>query len=159
MRTTWAALLGFGSGLAVMYMLDPERGHARRAYVRDKGVHAQRRLTRALSARARDIGHRARGLAAVSRSRLARGGDVSDEMLVRRVRSEIGHHLGNSSLIRVSAQDGVVTLSGPVRKDEARALMACAKKVRGVKDLRSELSLLSKKETARPGARALGGLS
>src|SRR5918992_5550350 len=108
---------GIGLGAALMYMLDPDRGRRRRALVRDKLASAANKTPDALGATARDLRNRARGLAAQTRSMFAHE-DVSDEVLVARVRSAMGRVVSHPSSIEVAAKQGRVTLRGPVLAHE-----------------------------------------
>lgn len=67
-----AALLGgIGIGAAIMYALDPQGGRRRRAMARDKAVSLAKETGKAVGARSRDLGNRAKGVAAEVRSVLA----------------------------------------------------------------------------------------
>ena len=90
MRREQLTLLGgVGPGAALMYMLDPDRGKRRRARVRDQLTRAANRVPPAISAAARDLRNRARGLAAQAGSMFS-SGEVTDEVLAARVRSRMG---------------------------------------------------------------------
>lgn len=85
-----ANLLGGAAfGAAVMYFLDPSIGRRRRALVRDKVVHAGKVINEAGKVTARDAAHRAYGVIAGTK-RLFQRGEVSDEVLVGRVRAALG---------------------------------------------------------------------
>lgn len=128
-------------GAGMMYLLDPARGNRRRALLRDQVVHAGHELEDAgerLEGRSRDLRNRARGAAAEVRGRMRRE-EVSDEVLVERVRAEIGRAVSNPRAIDVSASDGRVTLSGPVLESEREALLSTAASVRGVEGIEDRL--------------------
>ena len=55
-------LTGIGTGAAVMYFLDPDRGARRRALVRDKVNSKALRASRALSATKEDLTNRGYGM-------------------------------------------------------------------------------------------------
>jgi hypothetical protein len=63
----WYALAGFALGVLTMYLFDPAQGNRRRALVKDKVYSATVTARKRADARARDIAHRARGLAAEAR--------------------------------------------------------------------------------------------
>lgn len=67
-----AILTGAGVGAGLMYLLDPLEGDRRRALVRDKVVHLLNTASDAAGVTARDVAHRARGLAAEARARCCR---------------------------------------------------------------------------------------
>jgi uncharacterized membrane protein len=128
----------FGLGVALMYFLDPGRGARRRALVRDKVVHAMRKTEDAAETTGRDLRNRAQGLAATVRGRFA-DEDVDDEILVERVRAEMGRAVSHPSAITVTATDGRVTLSGPVLAGEAEKLLSHVHSVRGVENVVDQL--------------------
>src|ERR1700682_3078757 len=66
-----ALLSGIGIGAGLMYLLDPERGRARRAIARDKAVSLANKTGDAVARHSRDIGNRAKGVAAEVRSAFA----------------------------------------------------------------------------------------
>jgi hypothetical protein len=131
-------LAGAGIGAAVAFMLDPVGGGRRRALVRDKAVRATRKTRDGFDATARDIAHRARGIAAATRGRLMPG-DISDGQLIERVRSRLGRACSHPRAIDVEARDGEVTLRGPILAREVNDLLAVTAAVRGVRAVCNEL--------------------
>jgi hypothetical protein len=153
--TGLGTLGAFGLGAAVMYFLDPGRGARRRAIVRDKVVHALHKTEDAAATTRRDLRNRAQGLAAQVRGRFGHE-DVDDEVLVERVRAELGRVVSHPSAIAVTADDERVTLSGPVLAREAEEVLSRVRSVRGVQDV---VDQLERHETA-DGVPALqGGVS
>jgi hypothetical protein len=73
-----ALLSGMGLGAALMYVLDPERGR-RRALARDKAVRLANRTSDRVGATSRDLGNRARGVAAELRGALRGHRSEQDE--------------------------------------------------------------------------------
>lgn len=131
-------LAGAGIGAAVAFMLDPGRGRRRRALLRDKVAHATRKTREGLEATARDVGNRARGVAAEARGRLA-ADVVDDERLVDRVRAQLGRAASHARAIDVRAQNREVTLRGPILAREVDGLLATVAAVRGVQRVINEL--------------------
>lgn len=131
---------GVGAGAALMYMLDPDRGKRRRAHLRDKMASATNRVPDAINVTARDLANRARGLAAQAGSLFSRE-DVSDEVLLARVRSKLGRVVSHPSSIEVAANQGRVILSGPILAREVDKLLACVSAVPGVHDVESQLEI------------------
>jgi hypothetical protein len=127
-------------GAALMYLLDPDGGGGRRARVRDTLVHAAHRAEGVAESTSRDLGNRARGVVAELRGRLA-SHEVSDHVLVQRVRSRVGAVVGHAGSIGVSVVDGRVTLSGPVLAEECDRLLRRVRGVRGVKDVDDQLEV------------------
>jgi len=67
----FAWLGGFAAGALVMYVFDPETGRRRRAFARDRAIHAAHVASDTLGATSRDLANRARGVAAETRSAMA----------------------------------------------------------------------------------------
>lgn len=131
----WAAL-----GAAAMYMMDPERGRRRQSLLRDKLVRLGHVACDGTRRRARDVAHRSQGLLAEARARVWPE-HVDDERLSARVRSAMGRALSNAHAVRVSVQNGFVTLEGPVLAGEVDRLMNAVESVRGVQGVESRLDL------------------
>ena len=131
---------GIGLGGALMYFLDPDRGTLRRKRVRDRLVHARSVASEGLGTTGRDLGNRVRGLAATTRSHL-RSDDADDRIIEERVRNEIGRVVSHPSALTVTAEQGRVTLSGPVLAREFDDLLARVRKVRGVTDVGNRLEV------------------
>jgi hypothetical protein len=99
-------LMGGALGALAMYFLDPHEGRRRRARTRDKVVHAGKRLNEASRVTARDTVHRAYGVLANAR-KLFQHEEVADDVLIERVRAELGrvvshpHAIGAISRSRV----------------------------------------------------------
>jgi hypothetical protein len=66
---------------------------------------------------------------------------VPDDILVARVRATLGHYCSHPRALDVTAQDGRVTLRGPILAHEADRLVSAVRRVRGVKDVAAELEL------------------
>lgn len=130
---------GIGLGAALMYILDPDRGRRRRALVRDQLVSAAHRAPDAFGATARDLSNRTRGLAAEVGSMFSGEEEVSDEVLAARVRSKMGRVVSHPHAIKVTVEQGRVTLSGPILADEVNDLLSCVSHVRGVADVENRL--------------------
>ena len=131
-------LVGAGIGAAVIFMLDPAGGGRRRALVRDKIVRASRVTREGLDATTRDVGNRARGIAARTRGRLWNG-EVSDDTLIERVRAKLGRASSHPRAIDVLANDGIITLRGPILASELPNVLAVCRSVRGVEDVINHL--------------------
>lgn len=142
----WATVLGsVGLGAALMYVLDPERGKRRRAFVRDKALHLSRKASERLDARSRDLRNRARGVAAEVKT-MVRPGTVSDPVLEERVRTEIGRVLSTPGAVEVSALEGTVTLSGAVLAKELDDLLTTVQGIHGVEDVENRLQVYESAE-------------
>ena len=133
---TLASCFGLGAGL--MYLFDPDRGNRRRALLRDKLARATTKTGDAIDATARDLRHRARGLAAEA-SHLFAKDDASDDVIVERVRAKMGRVVSHPHSVQVTADQGRVTLSGPILESEVNDLLKCASSVRGVTEVINNL--------------------
>lgn len=123
-------LVGLGLGAGVMYLMDPERGVRRRAMLRAQALHYRLHGTDVVSKRSRHLRNRAKGvLAELRRDRHA---EVTDDLLVARVRSKMGLVVSRPRAIEVTADRGRVMLSGPIAVDEVDRLLQTVSNVPGV---------------------------
>jgi hypothetical protein len=127
-----------GIGATVMYLLDPDRGNRRRHLIADKFIHAGNQASEAVGKTRRDLGNHARGVAATVQSRFG-SGDADDRVVTERVRAQLGRAVSHPGAIQVTAELGVVTLSGDVLEGEADELLAQARGVRGVTSVEDQL--------------------
>lgn len=135
---TFGAGLGLGTGL--MFLLDPDRGKRRRALLRDKSVWAARRTGECLEVTARDIRNRTEGIVADIQSRFS-SEPVDDSVLVDRVRAKLGRIVSHPSALQVTAQNGNVTLNGPILAAEVPELLTCVNRVHGVNEVVNNLEV------------------
>src|SRR5687768_2375997 len=133
---TFGAGLGLGTGL--MFLIDPDRGKRRRALLRDKCVLAARKTGEGFEVTARDLRNRTQGLVTDIQSRFS-SEPVDDAVLVDRVRSKLGRIVSHPSAVQVTAQNGNVTLSGPILTAEVPELLACVNRVGGVNEVINNL--------------------
>lgn len=148
-------LLGLGAGL--MYFLDPERGRRRRALVRDQMTHLSHEFDEVVGKTTRDLTNRTRGLVAEVESRFSGSGLVADNrVLVERVRSKMGRLVSNPHSLVVRAQDGQVTLTGPVLASEVSGLVSAIASVRGVARVDNQLQVYQHPGEV-PGLQGAGG--
>ena len=120
-------------GVGLMYLMDPQRGRARRAWLGDKFASLTRRTGRSFYRTGRDLANRAYGVAAETRGRFRQSQPLSSEQLLNRVRSEIGHVVSHPRLVQAMADaNGCVTLSGRVLTSEAGRLVSTVESVPGV---------------------------
>lgn len=130
---TLTLLSGMLIGATIMYAFDEHRGAKRRAFVRDKLVHAGHLLGHTINKHGRDLLNRAGGQLAELRSSLRdRSSDISDDQLVSRVRAQLGHVLTHAGLLEILAEDGLVTIRGPVLHREVEKIRDRMRKIRGV---------------------------
>ena len=140
-RDTGLTLLyGIGIGAALMYILDPDRGARRRALLRDKCVSASNRTQEYVGKMSRDLGNRAQGLVAETRN-LFRHEEVSDEVMARRVKTELGRHPVHARAITVMVEPGRVTLRGPALASEVDTIVSAASSVSGTYEVDNQLEV------------------
>ena len=133
-------LAGFGAGVACAALLDPRRGAARRAVIRDKTLSLLRRAGRQAVREGRDLSQRAEGLVHETRARMHEE-QIPDDVLVERVRAQIGRPVSHPRAIKVTAVDGVVTLFGPILRSELDELLERVARIRGVRSVRNQLEV------------------
>lgn len=131
-----AAVVGGLVGAVAEYLLDPARGHARRAGLRQRSAAAVRRPVRRVRRTAARNAAFLRGRAHRMGHRLSRSDvPVDDRTLVDRVRSEVfGRRRFGRFSVNIDAVEGVVTLRGQLDDQDAiRDLEAAVGKVAGVR--------------------------
>ncbi|HET9215943.1 MAG TPA: BON domain-containing protein [Terriglobia bacterium] len=136
-------MIAIGTGLAgagLMYLLDPTLGRRRRALFLDKTGRYSRAVGRGLDTTARDLGTRIQGLVAEGKRTFAER-TVPDDVLIERVRAELGRAVSHPSSIVIHTDDGHVTLSGPLLQHERDRLIRRIRKVRGVRSVGDQLDL------------------
>ena len=131
---------GVGLGAALMYMLDPERGKRRRALVQDKVTAAGHKAEDLAGKMTRDVRNRIYGTAAEVKSLFSHE-EVSDDVLVARVRSKLGRHPVHDGALNITANNGIITLRGPVLTDELPKVLRSVRFVRGVKGVDNRLEV------------------
>ena len=111
MNTAVQTLVAAGLGAGLMYLLDPAGGRRRRSLVRDQVRSMLVQTGDAVDVTGRDMRNRAQGVVAEIRSLLRDDGPVSDDLLLRRVRSRIGEVTGHAGGLEATVSDGRVTPS------------------------------------------------
>lgn len=133
-----ALALAAGAGLA--YLLDPDRGHARRARLKDQ-----------LAARARDAGDEVRRRAEYEAGRMkgvvhdiaAEGTDVpiDDQELMQKIKSEaVGPSAVDAGQVEVIVEGGHVTLRGTADPHAVQDLIDRVAAVTGVHRIQNEIT-------------------
>lgn len=175
MHAKTPVLLGaLALGGATMYWLDPDHGRRRRGRLHDLGLHFATEARELVGKGSRDLRQRASGTMAELRRAMG-GDDPSDEVLIERVRAEIGRVSTHPHALDVNAEDGRVTLSGPILAHEADEVCSRARRVRGVhaiedrlerhataeqvSSLQGEGRRRARRDEWRPGARLAAGVA
>jgi uncharacterized membrane protein len=129
---------GVGIGAALMYFFDPRRGARRRAMLKDKLTRVAHLAGDSAGIGGRDLANRARGLAAEVVSRVS-APPTADETIADRVHSALGRFVSHPGAIRVTVEEGRVTLDGDVLESEAPEVVARVPEIRGVRDVLNRL--------------------
>jgi len=127
-----------GLGAAVMFLLDPDRGRRRRAWLRDKCVRACRKTERAYHATRRDFRNRAKGVWARAAA-LFRRSDTSDAVLLERARARIGRVVSQPQAIEVQVSHQRAVLTGMVLSSEVERLLSAVERVPGIRSVQNRL--------------------
>jgi uncharacterized membrane protein len=131
---------GIAIGAGVMYLLDPERGKRRRARMRDRMNSSWHKTNYLLATARRDADHRVQGFIAETRA-LMSPGPVSDDVLVQRVRAKLGRYSSHPRALEISAENGKVTISGPILKSEVDTVLSVIENVPGVSEVEPSLEV------------------
>ncbi len=124
-------LSGIVLGAGVMALLDPGRGASRRAFLRNKLVHWSRLGIRELRRKVKYYSQDTYGQIQEKWAR-AKETPVPDDVLEERVKAQIGHVLSHHS-VKVRADNGHVTVDGPVMMGETDKLADRLRVTRGVR--------------------------
>lgn len=134
-------LAGIGIGALLMYLFDPALGRQRRAFLASRTAEGSRVLHDATEAAVEAAANRTRAAVARVANRVAPEDAADDSVLAERVRAAVGKVIADAQAIDVRVRDGIVTLKGPAKAEEIEELVACAGRVRGVKQVDNRLSL------------------
>ncbi len=136
----WVA--GAAIGALTMYLADPDRGRRRRALATDKMRSLATKTTDAIDVASRDLNNRVQGLRVHAGRMFSQRSETSDdETLVARVRKEIGRMVTHPRAVKVNAQNGCITLHGPILAHERDKLVDCVRSVAGVNEVQDYLDV------------------
>jgi BON domain len=136
----WTRALGSAAlGAMAMYVLDQDRGRRRRAIATDRARRLALDSRDAMRAAARDVSNRLRAVRARAGHLFRQEGVPDDLQLIERVRAKIGRLVAHPHAIQVGANQGRVTLSGPVLAREVDRLLHAVRGVHGVSDIEDQL--------------------
>ena len=140
-----AFIEGIGLGIVTTYLLDPDRGGRRRALIRDQVIHQSLRKREAVNVMLRDLANRSQGLRHRVQQRFDHS-EVSDEIVLQRVRAELGRHVSHFHALTVSCENGCIKLEGPVLASEIQDCVWHARMVPGVKHVINAMTAHASKE-------------
>lgn len=132
------AVAGIAAGAGLVYLLDPRRGGDRRSQMVQRAGRVLREVEGTIEAGARDLQHRARGLAHEAVARMERDA-ASDDVVCERVRAKLGRLAAHPGAITVAVRDGCVELSGPLFSAEHGQVLRGIRLVRGVRSVEDHL--------------------
>lgn len=131
---------GAAMGAGLMFLLDPRGGRRRRALIRDKVLRSSRIAREYGGKLTRHAAREARGGFEERKAQLReRDAIIPNEVLSERVRAQLGHVVSHPGSIDVIAENGVVTLRGPVLRGEMRKICERLDDTRGVRNYNLEL--------------------
>ncbi|HEY5899670.1 MAG TPA: BON domain-containing protein [Burkholderiales bacterium] len=131
-------LLGITLGAAGAMLLDPEQGRRRRALLRDKVTRTMKEGREFADAASKDIQNRAQGIRAHVEG--MRGGPVSDETLVQRVRAKLGRYCSHPGAVQVRCDQARISLSGDILASEVEPILEALRAVRGVQQVDNQMN-------------------
>jgi hypothetical protein len=118
-RTTAAVAVGVGLGAGLMYYLDPDRGSRRRTHARNQIRHTSYQLRDAARRQVQSLWRSFEG--------------EDDRVVGERVRAALGRAVSHAHALAIDVRNGVVTISGPILRDEIRATLKALTRVPGVR--------------------------
>lgn len=136
-------VLGFLAGAATTFFLDPDQGRRRRVMFMDQFGRRARKLSDWSAKKQRHLGHIIEGLP----HRIGHvfgASAVDDEILVERIRAQMGRTTRHPGSIRVDAAAGRVSLSGPILASEVERLMKSVRRVPGVRHVINNMRIYSR---------------
>lgn len=137
----FACAAGAITGAVAMFLWDPRSGKRRRAMWRQRAASKYRGASQTVAAHSRDLGGRARGAMQDMKASTEPAAPPSDDILKERVRARLGHVVSHAHSLEVQAEDGMVTISGPVAQGVEQALIDEISRVPGVRDVETELTV------------------
>ena len=122
-------------GARLMYLFDPDRGRSRRVRLRDKAVRGFHLLRREGNKQIRNAGNHLIGRLYELRSSIRdRSHEVSDDILLDRVRAQLGRDVRHLRMLDFRVENGCVVVEGPALRGEAHRIRERLYKTHGVRD-------------------------
>ena len=139
-------LTALATGAATMFFFDKDEGNRRRALVRDKVKKVWNDTTDKVEGLTEDVKNRLQGARAEAKNRFSTI-LVSDETLTARIRSMMGHVTDNAQAVDVKVENGHVTLSGVLPKDDIDKLVHKVESMAGVERVYNLIDIPQPNET------------
>ncbi len=131
---------GIAIGAGLMFLFDPGAGARRRAIFRQKASRTVHEVEAATEMGMRDLEHRTEGL--VARLSRRRTREVSDDVLVARIRAELGRVCSHPRAIQVRSKgNGRVELVGTILREEVQHVLDAIDRVSGVEVIEDALEI------------------
>ncbi len=135
-------LAGMGLGAGLMFILDPDRGRRRRALARDKIVRLGKGAAWHANKQLRNAANHVTGTVAEYGSKVRdRFSGIEDDQLVRRVGAQVGHVVSHPGALGITAENGKVTISGPILRSEVDVLKKRLDETRGIRECVLQLDI------------------
>lgn len=148
---TFTAVGCCAMGIGLMYLMDPDRGRARRAWLSDTLGGLVKSTGQTFYRTGKDLSDRFTGGSSSAGYASRSAGPMQSEQLLENVRSEISRVVPANHQIEVMADvNGTVTLTGAVRPEDADRVIAAVEDVPGVALVINRLEMQSGQTT--PGS-------
>jgi len=143
------------AGAGLMYLLDPDRGAARRSQVCDQLSGTLSRMGNFFRKSGRDLANRVTGTETQdgNRSSSPRNAqeDSDGERLLQRIRADLGRVLSFPAQVQLMCDaNGAVTLYGRVPAAESERLLSAVRSVPGVRQVNNRTETYSSTEVGNP---------
>jgi gas vesicle protein len=139
-------------GVGLMYMMDPQRGRQRRAWLSDTLTGWVRNTGKSFYRTGKDVANRAYGTATGAGTGAQPRGPLYSEELRDRVQSEISRVAPQCRTVQVMADiNGSVTLTGSARAEDSDRILAAVEDVDGVNLVINRLEVGSSQSTGGQG--------
>jgi len=123
----------------MMFLFDPNRGRTRRARAINKATSLYNESGEFAGKIQRDVRNRVTGIAASAKGLLKSEDEVADQKVEARVRTRLGRVTSHPHAICVTAQNGCVTLEGPVLAKEVDDIVSAVQSIPGVTEVKNQL--------------------
>lgn len=135
-------LVSLGLGAGLMYFMDPQHGERRRTMVREKANDFVNNINDSIDMAVENARTRARGVLTEMTAKLGNEG-TTDWILEERVRNSLGRMAHG---VNIAANEGRITLTGPVLRENADTIVNTAMRTRGVYGVENQLQTFDNPE-------------
>jgi gas vesicle protein len=141
-------------GLGAMWLFDPGKGRARRAWIGQKATRVLNETGSFMRATGRHMANKSKGYYYEGRKAVGGAGQaISDSAIAERVRSAIGRvGVRGSSSVAVQSLGGVVTLTGRCVADDLDQVILVTRETFGVNDVINQMQIGDRFENPTSGA-------